>query len=144
MWWTGSDDPRMVSKLHKSIVFLTARFGFSRINLHRFDCTDLCSQSEIGYKLFEDYLKERIQNKNINIWSPMKKKKLSTWKTTEKRVTVRKDQKVVELKEDRSLFARMLIVCQTRPDINLKEAIGKHEFSVVPRSLFAPDRSMLH
>ena len=36
--------------------------------------TDLCSQSEIGYKLFEDFLKERNQNKNINIWSPMKKK----------------------------------------------------------------------
>ena len=50
----------------------------------------------------------------------------------------------MELKEDRSLFARMLVVCKSRPDINLKESIGKYEFSVVPRSLFAADGTMLH
>ena len=33
----------------------------------------------------------------------------------------------VELNEDRSLFARMLVVCKSRPDINVKESIGKHE-----------------
>jgi len=36
---------------------------------------------------------------------------------------------VVELKDDRSLFARMLIVARSRPEINLKESIGKHEFT---------------
>ena len=50
----------------------------------------------------------------------------------------------MELKEDRSLFARMLVVCKSRPDINLKESIGKYEFSVVPRFLFAADGTMLH
>ena len=50
----------------------------------------------------------------------------------------------MELKEDRSLFARMLVVCKSTPNINLKESIGKYEFSVVPRSLFAADGTMLH
>ena len=51
---------------------------------------------------------------------------------------------MVELKEDRSLFARMLVICKSRPEISLKEPIGKHEFPVAPRSLFAADGTMLH
>ena len=47
------------------------------------------------------------------------------------------------MKED-SFFESILVVCQSRPDINLRESIGKHEFSVVPRSLFAADGTMLH
>ena len=40
--------------------------------------------------------------------------------------------------------ARMMVVCQSRPEINMKDAIGLHEFSVVPRSLFAADETMFH
>ena len=46
---------------------------------------------------------------------------------------------MVELKEDRSLFARMLKVCKSRSEVNLMESIGKHEFPVVPRSVLAAD-----
>ena len=42
------------------------------------------------------------------------------------------------------MFARLLGVCKARPRINLEEAVGKYKFSVVPRSLFAPDCAMLH
>ena len=42
------------------------------------------------------------------------------------------------------LFARLLVVCQSRPEINLEEVISKYEFSVVPRALFAADGIMLH
>ena len=49
----------------------------------------------------------------------------------------------MEPKEDRTFFARMLVVCKSRPDINLKESICKYEFSVVPRSLFAADGILL-
>ena len=38
----------------------------------------------------------------------------------------------------------MMVVCKSRPEINLKEAIGQYEFSVVPRSLFAADGTMRH
>ena len=52
-----------------------------------------------------------------NLWSPMKKQRLNTWKSSGK------GKQMVELK--------------TRPELNLKKSIGKQEFSVVPRSLFA-------
>jgi len=35
-------------------------------------------------------------------------------------------------------------VCKPRPEVNLKDAIGEHEFAVVPRSMFAADESMMH
>ena len=54
------------------------------------------------------------------------------------------DNKVMELQEDRCLFARMMMVCKSRPEIKIAEAVGVYEFSLVPRSLFASDGSMLH
>ncbi|MGH0128235.1 UNVERIFIED_CONTAM: hypothetical protein FKN15_033791 [Acipenser sinensis] len=52
--------------------------------------------------------------------------------------------KMVELKEDRNLFARMLLVSKSRPEINLEETVERHELSVVPRSMFAAYGAMLH
>lgn len=37
-----------------------------------------------------------------------------------------------------------LPVCKVRPEMNFKEAIGRYEFSVVPRSMFAADGTNLH
>ena len=105
---------------------------------------DLCSQSEIGRMMFDVFVAERIKTGKTNLWFPMKKRRLNTWKCFGKSIRVKSGEQVVELKEDRSLFARMLVVSKSRPDINLKESIGKYEFSVVPRSLFAADGTMLH
>ena len=74
----------------------------------------------------------------------MKKQKLLTWKTTGKKTKVTVDNKVVELQEDRCLFARIMMVCKSRTEINIPEAVEVYEFSLVPRSLFASDGSMLH
>ena len=52
--------------------------------------------------------------------------------------------KFVELQEDRSLFARMLVISKSRSEINLRETIATYEFSVVPRAMFAADGTMLH
>lgn len=38
----------------------------------------------------------------------------------------------------------MMLVCKSQRDINVQEAVGMYEFSVVPRSLFAPDGTMLY
>ena len=105
---------------------------------------DMCNQSIIGQTLFDTFVKDRIQSEKVNIWSTMKKRKLCTWKTNARKVKVSSKEKLIELREDRSLFARMMMVCQRRPDIDIKETIGLYEFALVPRSMFAPDGSMLH
>ena len=38
----------------------------------------------------------------------------------------------------------MMVICKSCPEIDIKEAVGVYEFSVVPRSMFAADGNMLH
>ena len=105
---------------------------------------NICERGEIAKKLFETFVTDRIKMNRVNLWSPMKRRKLLTWKDSEKVLKLSCKDKVIELKEDRSLFARLIAVCKSRPEINIKEVIGQYEFSVAPRSLFAPDGTMLH
>ena len=60
-----------------------------------------------------------------------------------KKMKLSAGDKVVEQQEDRSLFTRMKVVCKSRPEINLKEAIGQYEISVAPRSLFHAESSLM-
>ena len=105
---------------------------------------DICERGEIGKKLFETLVTDRIKTNKVNLWSPMKRRKLLTWKDSEKVLKLSCKDKVIELKEDRSLFVKLMAVCKSRPEINIKEVIGQYKFSVAPRSLFAPDGTMLH
>ena len=74
----------------------------------------------------------RIQTAEKSIWDVVKKRKLLTWKTTGKTVRVATKDKIIELKEDRCLFVQMMVICKYRPEIDIKEAVGVYEFSVVP------------
>ena len=98
----------------------------------------------IGRKLLETFVNERIKSDKVNVWSKMKKRKLLTWRSNGKKVSVSLKDEVVELQKDRNLFARLMMVAKSRPEIDIKEAIGQYEFSVVPRSLFANDGTMFH
>ena len=50
---------------------------------------------------------------------------------------------IVELKSERSLFARLVIVAKSRPEIDIKDSIGKFEFTTFPRSLFDGSGNLL-
>ena len=54
------------------------------------------------------------------------------------------ENRLIELSVKRALFGRMIIIARSRRDINLQEVIGTYEVSVIPRSLFAADGTMLH
>ncbi|EDO28722.1 predicted protein [Nematostella vectensis] len=105
---------------------------------------DLCQQSTVGTQLLSRFVEERVTTATQSIWHPMKKRKLNTWKSATKIIRVKANEKVIELKEDRSLFARMSLVAKSRPEIDMKEDVGEFEFNVVPKSVFAQDGSMLH
>ena len=105
---------------------------------------DLCQQSVIGNTMLCRFVQDSIKSNKCSIWSLMKKRKLHTWRSTTKTLKVKINENVVELKEDRSLFARMCVVAKSRPEIDLKEAISQYEFNLVPRSMFAADGSMFH
>ena len=103
-----------------------------------------CQQSAIGKELYGKFVKERIQSCKYSIWSPIKKNARLTWKSTGKTLRVVAKDNMIELQEDRAYFVRMMMVCKARPEIDIKEAVGEYEFSIVPRSMFAADGTMLH
>ena len=73
----------------------------------------------------------------------MSKVKLLTWTDASKTVKIGLPTKEIKLKQTRSLFARRLIIARTREGLDVQDLIGRSEFSCVPRSLFAPDGSLL-
>ena len=52
----------------------------------------------------------------------MKQRKLQTFKTQGKTVKTKIEGKIVELKENRALMQRILVVSQKRQDINLEKS----------------------
>ena len=76
---------------------------------------------------------------------PMVKMKLKMFSTCNKKVKCNLRDKIVKMREDRSLLPTSLFVQQCRPELGapLKEAIGQYEFSLVPRSLFPSDGMLL-
>lgn len=63
-------------------------------------------------------------------------------KTMEKKVKIKTQESVVDIKEDRKFFSRLGVLCRSRPEINLKECIGEYELSASPRSVFGSDGTM--
>lgn len=106
--------------------------------------TDLCDIDSKGNKQFTLFTEERLKSNAVNFWAPLKKVSLKTWKDSVRKTNVKLGDKVVELKEDRGLFARMLIVANSRQDVNIEEVISTYELSVVPRSMFSADGQMNH
>lgn len=83
---------------------------------------DLVNQSEEGRKLFSAFVQDRIKTGKINLWALVKKRNLLTWKTSAKVIKVKAKDTIIELKEDRNLFARLAMVCKSRPEIEIQEA----------------------
>jgi len=77
-----------------------------------------------------------INTNEVTIWARMQKFQLKTWKCARKSVKHKLADQLVELKDDGSLFARMLIVARSRHEINLKDSVGDHKFTSIPRALF--------
>ena len=61
-----------------------------------------------------------------------------------KKIKVPCTSETVELPEDRNLFARTMVICKSRPESDIQEAVGTYEFNVVPQSMFAAYGAMLH
>ena len=53
--------------------------------------------------------------------------------------TIRKVGAVVQLKEEKTLLARFIIIARKRQDLDLEHFLGNFVFSVVPKALFTGD-----
>ena len=97
---------------------------------------------EVGSELFNLFRAERLYGEK-SIRDPMVKRKLPTFAETTKKVNVKVNNKVVQLKEEKKLMTKFIIASRKREDIDLPYYFGTNKFSVIPRSLFRPDGTML-
>ena len=67
----------------------------------------------------------------------MKLRNRQTFSSTKKSLKVKLQKTVVTLPEERNLMTRFVLASGSRPEIDLPKYLGKHEFSVVPRSNFS-------
>lgn len=96
----------------------------------------LLKRDEIGQEHFDKFVKERIVERELSVWSPMKEVQLQTWRSIRGTKKSKTASSVAALKYDRALFARFLVVVHSRPDIDLKESISEFELASFPRTLF--------
>ena len=89
----------------------------------------------------------KSSQKKTNVWSSMKKHKLSTWKHMGYNVKLSAGDKVMELQEDRSsgpYLRKWWWDASQGQRTTSKKAISQYEFPVVIRSMFAADGTMMH
>ena len=98
--------------------------------------TEYLNHGEEGQKMYDLFKTERLQGPK-SIWDHMKLRKLHTFSSTKKSVKVKLQEKMVTLREERNLMTRFVLASRSRPEIDLPNYLGKHELSVVPRSMFS-------
>ena len=102
----------------------------------------ILNANDTGQKMYEDYVTERI-NGDISLWAKVTKVGNKMFMSGNKTTTIKLRDKTIDLKETKDLYGRLMILAKSTRDIDQKGAIGNHEFTLTPRSLFSPDGSML-
>ena len=92
---------------------------------------DLLRAEKIGGSCFKEFLKNRIENNNVEFYAPIRKLKLRT--------NIKVKKMGVAIKSDRETFPRLLVIQKNR-NISLKEVI-QFELSPTPLSLLNSDSS---
>ena len=99
---------------------------------------DTLNNHEIGKEMYQEFVEERIKG-STSVWAKLKKRKLKTFQIQSKVVKCKVGEKIVQIKEERSLVTRFLIMSRRRDEIDLRDIIGNYELSVVPQALFLQD-----
>ena len=93
----------------------------------------ILNMAKLGEKRYKEFVNERLLvTSEKSLWNKITKLKLkmsSNWMEKSK-FTV--GDKVIKLREERQLFARFLIIQQSRPElVPLEATIGEFEMAVV-------------
>ena len=105
--------------------------------------SDILEIERIGEDMYDRFIEERKPDGSKNIWDTMTKRKLTTFRSLTMCVKLKIKDKVLNLREERGLMTRLLVISRSRTGIDISELFAKHEFSVVPHSLFDNEGKML-
>ena len=82
------------------------------------NANDIFYHGKEGQIIYDKFVMERIEG-DKSVWSPIKLRRLKTFNANAKTLSTTVQNKVVSLKEDKSLFQRFLVVSQKRKETDL-------------------------
>ena len=103
---------------------------------------EILEPDKIGQNMLKEFVKERMTDGKVSVWSLMKRRNIGTFKSANAVSDMKAGDKLIKIKEERGPLQRFIVATRSRPDLDLKECIGKYEFGLIPRSLFASDGSL--
>ena len=92
---------------------------------------------DIGSQLRNNFIGDRKTDAEpkLCVWDTLPRRRFITFKSTSRQINVNVVDRIVKLQE-RGLMKKLVVISRTRPELDAAELFTKHEFSVVPRSLF--------
>ena len=106
-------------------------------------CKNIENRDKLGREALEKFVSTRMVEQSVNFWDAQKKNNWSYFKDVGATVQTKVKGQLVSVKQERSLLSRLLVVCKTRTDFSVKDAITEFEVSVAPPSNFHPDGSII-
>jgi hypothetical protein len=102
---------------------------------HVVDCTkdEVASVREVGRAQYGDFVKERLFDRSVSIYAPLKRNNLALFKSPRSPRLTKSSQRLQGIRNDCSLFSRLYIGCQSRSG-NL-DTFFEHENQAYPPSI---------
>ena len=97
---------------------------------------DVLRAPELGNEMYLKFVEERMSaTSKLRTIDKVTKVNLKLFSPTNKKVRTKYEDKIISIKEERSLFARCAIIATSKRDLNMSDIIGNYELRVVPTSL---------
>jgi len=85
---------------------------------------DILDRDIIGQQMFEKFATDRLTEGKLSVWDKLPKRKLKTFMSANVTAEVISGEKLVKVKEERGLLQRFIVICRSRPELDLKQCIG--------------------
>ena len=103
--------------------------------------SDLLAAKEKGTEALTTFVEDRLLSDSAGFFDPLPKLKLGTFRDAQKKTTVSKEGRAVILRADRNLFARLLVIGQSR-QMDLRQLLV-HALGPLPWSLALFDGTLV-
>ena len=103
--------------------------------------SDLLAAKEKGTEALTAFVEDRLLSDSAGFFDPLPKLRLGTFRDAQKKTTVSKEGRAVILRTDRNLFARLLVIGQSR-QMDLRQLLV-HELGPLPWSLALFDGALV-
>ena len=92
-------------------------------------CNDVVNCKLTGTKVYEEFIKERLQpDITVNLFAPVKKVKVKPISSCNAKKTIKIKDRMMELGQNCNLFTKCSLLAQTR-DIDMERIVGHHKLS---------------